>query len=297
MIVARQINPIRIFRSVGPPLLLLLAYDVAVTMLFVVFDQNWVSVSRLPLALLGSALAIIVGLRNNSAYGRWWEARTLWGSAVNNSRSLARGAIQFLPEATATTLVRLQIAWAHALRGALLKKDVWAEVEPFVPPGSVARILSATNMPTAIQAEMGHLLSLRTIEREDDMAMSVRLSALDTTLSAIADAQGGLERIKNTPLPRQFEQFPRVFVIAYCLLLPIGLVADLGIATPIGSTVIGSAFYLLDQIGRDIEDPFANDIHDVAMGAITRTIEIDLRQMLGDADAPKPLEPIDGILS
>lgn len=296
MIVARQINPIRILRSVGLSLLILLAYDVTITVLFVVFGQSWVSVSHLPLALLGSALAIIVGLRNNSAYGRWWEARTLWGSAVNNSRSLARGAIEFLPEATTITLVRLQIAWAHALRGALLKKDLWAEVEPFVPPEYVARIRSATNVPTAIQAEMGHLLTLRSIEH-DDVARSVRMAALDITLSALADAQGGLERIKNTPLPRQFEQFPRVFVIAYCLLLPIGLVADLGIVTPIGSTVIGSAFYLLDQIGRDIEDPFANDIHDVAMGAITRTIEIDLRQMLGDANAPKPLEPIDGILS
>lgn len=294
MIVARQINPLRILRSVGLPLLVLLAYDVTVTLLYVVLHQRWVSLDHLPLALLGSALAIIVGLRNNSAYGRWWEARTLWGSAVNNSRSLARGAILFLPDATAATLVRLQIAWAHALRGALLKRDLWAEVEPFVPPATASRVRNATNVPTALQAEMARLLSLR--NEHDGVATSLRIAALDLTLSALADAQGGLERIKNTPLPRQFEQFPRVFVFAYCLLLPIGLVADLGIATPIGSTVIGSAFYLLDQIGRDIEDPFAGDIHDVPMGAITRTIEIDLRQILGGADVPRPLEPVDGIL-
>ena len=278
----------------GLPLFGLLAYDVTVTLLYVYFHQRWVAVDNLPLALLGSALAIIVGLRNNTAYGRWWEARTLWGSAVNNSRSLARGALTFLPAQTASTLVRLQIAWAHALRGALLKRDVWADVEPFVPPESVARVRRATNLPTAIQAEMGRLLA---VPAGDAVDASVRAAALDSTLTAIANAQGGLERIKNTPLPRQFEQFPRVFVLAYCLLLPIGLVTDLAIMTPIGSTVIGSAFYLLDQIGRDIEDPFANRIHDVAMGAITRTIEIDLRQMLGEANTLKPLEPVDGILS
>ena len=294
MIVARRINPLRILRSVGLPLFGLLAYDLTVTLLYVYFHQRWVAVDNLPLALLGSALAIIVGLRNNTAYGRWWEARTLWGSAVNNSRSLARGALTFLPAQTASTLVRLQIAWAHALRGALLKRDVWADVAPFVPPESVARVRRATNLPTAIQAEMGRLLA---VPAGDAVDASVRAAALDSTLTAIANAQGGLERIKNTPLPRQFEQFPRVFVLAYCLLLPIGLVTDLAIMTPIGSTVIGSAFYLLDQIGRDIEDPFANRIHDVAMGAITRTIEIDLRQMLGEADTPKPLEPVDGILS
>ena len=294
MIVARRINPLRILRTSGPSLLGLLAYDVTITLLYVRFGQRWVAVDNLPLALLGSALAIIVGLRNNSAYGRWWEARTLWGSAVNNSRSLARGALTFLPAQTASVLIRLQIAWAHALRRALLKQDAWADITAFVPPDVAARIRGAANLPTALQGEMGRLLA---VPADSDCALSVRIAALDATLTAIANAQGGLERIKNTPLPRQFEQFPRVFVIAYCLLLPVGLVTDLGIMTPIGSTVIGAAFYLLDQIGRDIEDPFANQIHDVAMGAITRTIEIDLRQMLGETDTPKALEPIDGVLS
>lgn len=294
MIVDRQIDPIRILRSVGLSLLALFAYDLTVTLLYVVFGQHWVGVNDLPLALLGSALAIIIGLRNNSAYGRWWEARTLWGSAVNNSRSLARGARMFLPHETATTVVRLQIAWAHALRNALLKQDAWPSVEPFVPPDIAARLRGKTNLPTALNAEMGRLIAL---DPASDVTAAVRVAALDITLSALADAQGGLERIKNTPLPRQFEQFPRVFVIAYCLLLPIGLVTDLHIMTPIGSTVIGSAFYLLDQIGRDIEDPFSNGIHDVAMGAITTTIEIDLLQMIGDADTRKPAEPVDGILS
>ncbi len=293
MIVDRAIDPARIIRSAGLPLALLLTYDVTITLLYVVFNQHWVAVNDLPLALLGSALAIIIGLRNNSAYGRWWEARTLWGRAVNNSRSIARGALTFLPWKTAETLIHLQIGWAHALRFALLKQDGWVTVEPWLHPAVAPRIKKATNIPTAIQAEMGRLLAVGDAPNVDQ---SIRKAALDATLTALADAQGGLERIKNTPLPRQFEQFPRVFVLAYCCLLPIGLVHDLGIMTPIGSTVIGAAFYLLDQIGRDIEDPFANDIHDVAMGAITRTIEIDLRQMLGEENTPEPAQPVEGIL-
>ncbi|RYY05699.1 MAG: hypothetical protein EON55_25325, partial [Alphaproteobacteria bacterium] len=160
-------------------------------------------------------------------------------------------------------------------------------------PASPTASLSAF-VPTALQGEMGRLIALRSA---GDVDAAVRVAALDNTFSALADAQGGLERIKNTPLPRQFEQFPRVFVIAYCLLLPIGLVSDLHIMTPIGSTVIGFAFYLLDQIGRDLEDPFSNHIHDVPMGAITTTIEIDLLQMLGDTEVPKPRQPVDGILN
>jgi len=296
VIVEQRLKLPWILRSVGPPLLVLLAYDIAVTVLFVVYHQRWIGLD-LPLALLGSTLAIIVGLRNNASYARWWEARTLWGSAVNNSRSLARGAIAMLQgtlgEARATALVHLQIAWAHALRLALRREDPWSELEQLLPADVLRRVRGAANVPTALQAEMGRLLS------EADQAgglASVRLAALDRTLTELANAQGGLERIKNTPLPRQFDWFPRIFISVYSLLLPLGLVNDLGPATPIGSTVISFAFYVLDQIGRDLENPFEGTPHDVPMSAITRTIEIDLRQMLRERETPQPLAPVHGVL-
>ncbi len=298
MIVARRLDAPRILRSVGRPLAVLLAYDIAVTALYAVWGQHWLAVQDLPMSLLGSALAVILGVRNNVAYARWWEARSLWGSAVNNSRSFARGVLAMLGGGEAhaarkAALVRLQIAWAQALRLALRRQDPWGELERLLPAAMLDRVRGAANVPAALQAELGRLLA------EADQAGgldSIRLAALDGTLSELANAQGGLEKIKNTPLPRQFEQFPRVFVGAYCLLLPIGLLHDLGAATPVGSTVIGFAFYVLDQIGRDLEDPFEGTVHDVPMAAITRTIEVDLRQMLGEREAPRALAPVDGVL-
>lgn len=298
MIVSQRLDASRILRSVGRPLGFLLAYDVAVTALYVVWDQRWVGLEDLPIGLLGSALALILGLRNNTAYARWWEARSLWGSAVNNSRSFARGVLTMLGDGDAAAargaaLVRLQIAWAHALRSALRRQDPWSELERLLPAAALARVKGAANVPTALQAELAR--SLAEADRAGRLD-SMRLAALDSTLSELANAQGGLEKIKNTPLPRQFEQFPRVFVGAYCLLLPIGLVHDLGAATPFGSTVIGFAFYVLAQIGRDLEDPFEGTVHDVPMSSITRTIEVDLRQMLGEQETPRPLAPVDGVL-
>ena len=298
MIIARQLDARRILRSVGPPLAALLAYDVAVTFLYVAWHQRWVGVEDLPTGLLGSALAIILGLRNNVAYARWWEARSLWGSAVNNSRSFARGVLAMLGQgkaasARAVARVNIQIAWAQALRLALRRQDPWGELERLVPIEVLARVRGAGNVPTALQAELGR--SLAEADRAGGLD-SMRLAALDRTLSELANAQGGLEKIKNTPLPRQFDQFPRVFVAAYCLLLPVGLVHDLGAMTPIGSTVIGFAFYVLDQIGRDLENPFEGTVHDVPMEAITRTIEVDLRQMMGERETLRPLAPVDGVL-
>ena len=74
------------------------------------------------------------------------------------------------------------------------------------------------------------------------------------------------------------------------------MVASLGVLTPIGSSLLGFGFLALESIGRDLEHPFDNSVHDVAMTSICRTIEINLKQYLGEADPPAPIEPVHGVL-
>jgi putative membrane protein len=104
-----------------------------------------------------------------------------------------------------------------------------------------------------------------------------------------------MERLKNTPLPNQFRFFPSFFTRLFCILLPIGLVETLGIATPIGSTIAGLMFLAVLQIGDDLVDPFSNTLHDLPLNAMCRTVEIDLLQAIGD-DAPEPVQPVKGVL-
>jgi putative membrane protein len=123
----------------------------------------------------------------------------------------------------------------------------------------------------------------------------IQQSIVEQTLTDIANAQGGMERIKNTPLPNGFRFFPNFFTRVFCVLVPIALVENLGIATPVGSTLIGLVFLAVLSIGEDLTDPFANSVHDVPLTAMCRTIEIDLLQSLG-RDAPPPLKPVEGVL-
>jgi putative membrane protein len=286
---------IPLFRRIGPALFGLLVYDVGVTLLYVYHELTWLSVSALPLPLLGSALGVILGLRNNLAYARWWEARTLWGAAVNNSRSLVRAVLWEMPGSVrGRELGYLQIAWAHALRCRLRRQEPWDEIAPFVDARVLERVRLAVNPPTALTGEQARLIGEALREGAID---SVQAAALDRTMSDLANAQGGLERIANTPLPRHLDDFPTLFVLGYCLLLPVGLVQDLGIMTPLGSSFLGMIFLALDRIGRDLEAPFAISVHDVPLSSITRTIEIDLRQMLGDTDVPRPLTPVGNVLN
>ena len=278
----------RLAQRMWPLLAVLLAYDMAVTILYVRLGWRWVGISDLPLPLLGSAIVLVITLRNNAAYARWWEARGLWGAVGNNSRSLARALVMLVADpARRARLVRMQIAYVLALRTHLLRIAP-EPLSAYLQPETEADSRGAQNVPIAIQIALARELATAGLE-------TIALNSLDRTLSALADAQGGLDRIKGTPLPAQYNQFPLIFTRVYCVLLPVGLVNDLGYLTPVASTLVGFMFLALDTIGRDLEDPFESTVHDVPMKSLARGIEIDLLHAIG-AEPPPPIRPIDGVL-
>ncbi|WP_353073355.1 bestrophin family protein [Tunturiibacter gelidoferens] len=303
MIVPRGRQLAAMLKYVGMPLLLLVLYDLAVVAAYKLMHWNWIALPHIPLALFGSSIGIIVAFRNQSAYARWWEGRILWGAIVNNSRSWARqvttsmltlksGDAAELKE-TQRRMVYLQIAFVHALRQHLRKLEPWAELAPLLDEHELEALRVEKNVPLAIQQLMGKLL-LECQTREWVDALQWR--AMDESLNDLADAQGGAERIKNTPMPKQYDYFPQLFVQMYCVLLPLALVTSMGWFTPLGSTLVGFIFLALDKIGQDLEDPFENTIFDVPMTSISTAIEINLRQLLGETTLPAATTPIDGVL-
>jgi putative membrane protein len=293
-------------RYVGLPLLALVGWDVLIVLAFKVLHWEWVGSKHVPLALYGSAIGIIVGFRNNSAYARWWEARTLWGQIVNNSRSLARQVCATMrPDprqegsdvvAMGELVVRIvhhQIAFVHALRQQLRGLDPLPEARRMLSDADYDQVSGQKNVSLAIQRNMGNMLR---DARRHGWISTMEWQAMDRNLDDLMDAQGGNERIKNTPLPKQYDYFPMLFVQIYCLLLPIGMVESLGWFTPLGSTLVGFMFLALDKIGRDLEDPFNNTIYDVPLTSITTTIEINLRQLLNEAELPAPITADHGVI-
>jgi putative membrane protein len=298
----------RMLQYVGLPLLSLACFDMIVVLAYKALGWEWVALPHIPLALYGSAIGIILAFRNNSAYARWWEARTLWGSVVNNSRSWARQVLTGMRAGVAgeaaelkqmqRRMVYLQIAYVHALRYHLREVKPWLELTPLLGSAGLNEseleaLSMQKNLPLAIQQRMGAMLD-DCLERGWMDPMQWR--AMDESLNDLADAQGGTERIKNTPMPKQYDHFPQLFVLIYCVLLPLALVTNMGWFTPLGSTLVGFIFLALDKIGRDLEDPFDNTIYDVPMTSISRSIEISLRQLLGDTELPEMEKPVAGVL-
>jgi putative membrane protein len=306
MIVAKAQRVTLMIRGLMPSLFSLLAWDLVIVFFYQILRWKWVGSSAIPLGSFGTIVGLIVGFRNTSAYGRWWEARTLWGGIVNRSRTFARQVITTMsPERAGTSLEKAeitaaqrglvlhQVAYVHALRQQLRGLDPVSAVAHLVPNEDMAVLAREKNVALTLQTRMSAML---VAARRRGWLDEWQWQAIDQNLVSIMDAQGGAERIKNTPMPQQFDFFPRLFVQIYCLMLPVGMVESLGWFTPLGSTLVGFMFLALERIGRVLEDPFENEIHDVSMTAITTTIEINLRQMLGETELPAPEQPLNGIL-
>jgi putative membrane protein len=61
--------------------------------------------------------------------------------------------------------------------------------------------------------------------------------------------------------------------------------------------LVSYTFFGLDALGDEIEEPFGNSPNDLPLAALSRNIEINLREGLGESDLPKPLAPINYLLN
>ena len=283
----------RIASEVWKPLTILFVWDCAVTVTYYLLPFH---APELPLTIFGSALALFLGFRSNSSYQRWWEGRVLWGAMINASRNIARAARNFLPDPQARDLkreiVKRQIAYVNALRCQLRRQPIGEDVIKFLEEQDKGKALARVNAANGLLDSTGRRIDMA---RREGMIDTIQQTQMEAVLVDIANAQGGMERLKNTPLPVQYRFLPTIFTHIFCIALPIGLVETLGFATPLGSTVAGLMFLAVLRIGDDLTDPFADTVHDVPMTAMCRTIEIDLLQAIGDP-APEPHKPVKGVL-
>jgi putative membrane protein len=308
------------------------------TLLSVGFGWRWLEVPWVPIAMLGTASAFTVGFRNNATYARTWEARQIWGSIVNASRTwgiMARDLVGAVASEgqrpvdgadAARTLVHRHIAWLTALRYQLREPRGWenmdrpdnrafreryykiperdgalpAELERLLGRDEAAHVLGQANRATAILAlQSAHL---RELARQGALD-AYRHVALVRQLEVHYENQGRCERIKNFPYPRQFATLNYWFIRLFVWLVPFGMLQEfrkldnvaIWLTIPF-SVLVTWLFLALEKVGESTENPFEGSANDVPITALSRTIEIDLRQMLGEREVPAPLAPVNSIL-
>ena len=302
-------------------------YSLAIFGIFHYFHID-ISISWQPIGVIGIAVAFYLGFKNNSSYDRTWEARKIWGSIVNNSRSFGAAVIAFVQGPGADKikkeLIYRHIAWMTALRHQLRLSREWehtnervkglhipvvsedyhtrldSELKEYIAPDEVSEYEPKANTATQILATQSKRLQQL---RDQSYFEDFRHMELHQLIVSFYADQGKSERIKNFPFPRQYASTALWMTVVFCLIIPFGLLdifhkenGWLEWLFPFLSALIIWVFFLMEKIGDYSENPFEGTYNDVPITSISNGIEIDLREMINDDNIPAKMTPEHGYI-
>ncbi|WP_160005309.1 bestrophin family protein [Rhizobium sp. 18055] len=255
--------------------------------------------SGAPFALLGIALSIFLGFRNNACYDRWWEARRQWGTIVFSARHLARQTL--ILEATEgqagiearRRLLVLVIAFVQSLVPHLRAGISRDKVERLLPQHVREHYDASRNPPEALSLEIARELADL---RARNMLTDIHYQMLDRTLADLTLAQASCERIRWTPVPFGYTLLLHRTAHLFCLLLPFGFDDVLGWFMPFATALVAYTFFGLDALGDELEEPFGKQPNALPIEAIADTVEINLREAMGEKDLPPLPVAVDYLL-
>jgi ion channel-forming bestrophin family protein len=260
----------------------------------------WTRFHRDPLAELGAApftfigvsISIFMSFRNSTCYERWWEGRRLWGQLIISARSLARETVLLRDDPVRARILRGVCGFTYALAARLRGLDETEAAAPWLERHSEL-LANQPNVTNAILTKIGEEISELA---EQGRISDWRYTVLEARLVELGGVQAGCERIKSTPLPYAYTLLIHRTNYLFCFLLPFGLSQELGWATPLLVAVVSYAFFGLDALGDELEDPFGHDENDLPLMAMARTVERDQLAALGVKNLPEPLAPVDFVL-
>lgn len=247
--------------------------------------------------VLGTAIAFFIGFNNNQAYDRWWEARKIWGSLVNDSRSWARSVITYISQnetsdqefkALKDRMVRRHIGFLYALK-AKLRDAVDENYQQYLDEADLKEINLHSNVHNAILT-----LQSRDLQQlsKDGLIDGFRFMELNKLLVNFSDHMGRAERIKNTVFPTTYNYFTKVFIWLFVVSLTLVVSHEAGVWAIFIGWLVGFVFVSTQINGMSLIDPFENNSSSVPLNQITRTIEINLLEMIGAEKIPAPVKPI-----
>jgi putative membrane protein len=268
--------------AVLPQLLIVLVVSMIAAWSHGRFFGHQVPLNVAPFTLIGVALALFLGFRNNASYERFWEGRKLWGALLNETRSLTRQAFSLCGLCEGDTRLEewtsLLAAYIHCLRHQLRGSDPTSDLKHLLPQQQVAEVLKAKYRPAMILLLLGKWISER---KKEGQVGEMTATALDQTLSNLTEVLGGCERLASTPIPYPYSVMIHRTVYLYCFLLPFGLVSSIGEMTPLMSVFIAYTFIVFEQVAQEMSEPFGTQPNDLPLTTICGMIQETIFEMRG----------------
>jgi putative membrane protein len=241
-------------------------------------------------SLLGTAIAFFIGFNNNQAYDRWWEGRKIWGALVNDSRSFSRSLLTYTSDAdtTAVRMIHRHIAFLYVLK-ASLRNATDENVSKYLSKEDVEEISHHTNMHNALLTIQAR--DLQTLYQANKID-GFKFMDINGMIVRFTDSMGMSERIKNTVFPTTYTYLTKVFIWLFVVSFTLVISQSAGVYAIFLGWLIGFVFVSTQINGMSLVDPFLNNSSGVPLNQITRTIEINLLQMLKETEIPEPIKAI-----
>jgi len=277
---------VKIMRGVG----LMGIYTTAVCVLVESFGMHeMIELNTSIFSLLGVMLSIFLVFRTNTAYDRWWEGRKQWGALVNHSRNLAIYVNTMFPKENegirhfmAVHISNFCIALSEHLRNGT-KLDLLIHLSD----NERAEYSTKNHIPNHISMQIFDKISSAHRNGEINEGDYINIKAQH---QALLDILGACERIKKTPIPFSYSVYLKVFISAYAVLLPLGLVTTFGFTTIPLVMFIFFALLGIELLGEEIEDPFGLDCNDLPTMNMAKTISGNVFEILDNAKQVKKQE-------
>lgn len=287
-ILPRVLPQILLIAGLGGVGLLLLDY----------FPSLLPSYSLAPFSILGLLLSLLLGFRNNASYARWWEARQQLGNLLVQARSLARLSVCYLDHTPQQQEIQLRVitllrAFSRVLLRSLRHPDIKGSLDNLLDQQQAELVYQSRNPADQL---LRMLSSEIATAHRTGLLSDILVTTFEAHVTALADIQAACERLHNTPIPFAYMLLVHRTAYIFCFLLPFGLVGSTGAATPFISALVAYAFFGLDALSEELEEPFGERPNQLPLLAIERTLEINMLEALGQP-TPEPLQPVNYRLS
>ncbi|MGE3809780.1 MAG: bestrophin family protein [Gemmataceae bacterium] len=248
----------------------------------------YIGLAVAPYEFAGTALAILLVLRTNAGYDRWWEARKLWGGIVNQSRNLAISALSYGPRDAGwrKRFVGWVAAFPHLTRACLRGQPAPPEVGKLVDEAEFKKLAAADHLPGFAARSLAGLLHEACAQQQLDRFAFLQI---DRERALLIDHIGACERILKTPLAKVFAIKVRRFIAIFLLTLPLALLhkLDAMVLIPIITMLVAYPLHSLDEIAVELQNPFpTTNLSHLPLDDICATIERNVLALLDQEDSP-----------
>ena len=298
--------------------------------LYQLLGQKWIALPWSLAVLLGTATSFIVGFKNVQTYNRTVEAQQVWTAIASVSRYWAAICRDFPTSSRSTrALLHRHLAWLTVLRYELRSPRAWesasgssnaeyrakfytvpetestleAELAKYLPKDELEQLAATRNKATRLLSAQS--LAIKDLYGNQELVV-LHHTEMQKTLKDLLEQQSRAERIKNFPYPRQYATINTIFVWCFAGVLPFCLIREFDrlnesvtgllaghmvwLAVPF-SALVAWMYVSLDLVGESTESPFEGGANDVPISQVSRLVEIELLEMLGETNLPPPLHP------